>query len=98
MSYQTWNLTRLRKQRLVILLSLAALTGTLLVYGAASAHAQEPAPQAPPATAGTVRYRGTLFTATYRRRLRGQDRSRSTQSTWLLAAVRSTSSCDRTSL
>ena len=48
MSYQTWNLTRLRKQRLVILLSLAALTGTLLVYGAASAHAQEPAPQAPP--------------------------------------------------
>ena len=48
MSYQTRNLTRLRKQRLVILLSLAALTGTLLVYGAAPAHAQEPAPQPPP--------------------------------------------------
>ena len=48
MSYQTRNLTRLCKQRLVILLSLAALTGTLLVYGAAPAHAQEPAPQAPP--------------------------------------------------
>ena len=48
MSYQIRNLTRLRKQRWVILLSLAALTATLLVYGATPLHAQEPAPQAPP--------------------------------------------------
>ena len=48
MSYQTRNLIRLRKQRWVILLSLAALTATLLVYGATPLHAQEPAPQAPP--------------------------------------------------
>ena len=48
MSCQTRNLTRLRKQRWVILLSLAALTAMLLVYGATPLHAQEPAPQAPP--------------------------------------------------